>query len=173
MFPPQFLEGHNHSSEDPPLLEFPEDDPMCFYYLCQILHHQQLEKTLVSSECIRLLVLTDKYDCTGPIKAQLALSSRELAHVLKTQLSLRYERDTEANFATLLDMIGIAYVIEDLDLFEKATQRHRQDMWSWYCRPESRFVAELDLRRIRVVGIVRWPQQRLRTSSTRIVVANQ
>lgn len=69
MFKPSFHEGQRLLREDCPEFELEDDDAQLMGVLLSILYYRgnPLNYTINAEELARLLILCDKYDCTGAL----------------------------------------------------------------------------------------------------------
>lgn len=130
MFSPPYLEGQSLSSEDPPIIEFPEDDPKPFGALMQILHFDDLDKedvegdipqpTVSGQQIMNLLILADKYDCVAACRIAIKMMGRDEATVVEAG---RKTMEPQELYGKLVDMTIISYATRDRQLFWTTSKR--------------------------------------------------
>ena len=132
MFSSRFLEGQQLSSEDPPIIEFPEDGLEAFELLLEILHSRNVneftnddfdDRTVHEDTVVSLLVLADKYDCVTAVRPQASLWTREVAARMEWTCRIgSFDEDQEAVFDKLLAGIIVGFVAQDVEVFWKASR---------------------------------------------------
>lgn len=134
LFSSRFLEGQHLSTDNPPTIEFPDDDAGIFEWLLSILHFRDIntfdtDKSSHTSahsvdDLVVVLTMADKYGCTRAVRSQLAIAARDAASEYEWEREDHAPDYSQANlFRLLLDSITIAYVVEDMEAFWVAGRR--------------------------------------------------
>ncbi|KAI1616553.1 hypothetical protein EDD36DRAFT_138770 [Exophiala viscosa] len=104
----RFLEGSLALSiEQPPQLDFPEDEPEAFTTLCRIIHHKQgLQDPTLFKSLHGLAILSDKYGCLNNIKPWFTFC-----------LNQKLLQFRAINMEDLPHLISAAYLFDDSTAF--------------------------------------------------------
>ena len=115
MFKPQYLEGQNLSSEQPPVIVILEDEYQPFDSMLTLLHHQTVNIS-DAADLLDLCLLADKWRCLEAIKAQVLY----FMHVMADEGD---EYDDERPLERCVQLFVAAYIVRDRKMVDLQTMR--------------------------------------------------
>lgn len=123
----RFAEGqHLPSKQNPPITSLPEDDPNTDILFCKILHFRENVngKPKSADQLISIAKFSDKYDCAQ------SLCPWFRAHLYRSTIPESGLFDQEAlgkRHMNLEQVMMIAYLVNDNDLFSSATETYYRE----------------------------------------------
>lgn len=112
MLSPEFLEGQDLSTEDPPIVELAEDEGQPMETLMLLLHHRydvgKKGHHLDPYDLVQLVVVADKYACLEPIKFQVRSLAATLQEFIAWRMSWTDDTDPEEDY--LMDAVSLTIV---------------------------------------------------------------